>query len=74
MRKISKIAISSAINGRIFAMPVFDDGSVGDAHAFDSEDEARAFVAMQYPNAKTTRVGGGTSPKNANQRPSSLQE
>jgi len=68
------LAISSLTSGdNLFA--IWDSrGKRGVGWAGGSEDEARAFVATQYPNAKTTHVGGGTPPKSANQWRPWLQE
>ncbi|WP_455289885.1 hypothetical protein [Cupriavidus necator] len=53
MLKIHRIAISRPIAQRYVVMPIFEDGSAGDAKAFDTEVDAIGYANQQYPGLDT---------------------
>ncbi|WP_455289734.1 hypothetical protein [Cupriavidus necator] len=58
MLKIHRIAISRPIAQRYVVMPIFEDGSAGDAKAFDTEVDAIGYANQQYPGIRVARSGG----------------
>ncbi|WP_455290027.1 hypothetical protein [Cupriavidus necator] len=58
MLKIYRIAISRRIAKRYFATPIFEDGSAGEAKAFDTEADAIGYANQQYPGVRVSRSRG----------------